>query len=121
MMRVDGWIGPTIEDKGVTTMQGRQTGGHAHALIGVALIVAIIVTIAFLTKARAESPQSTIRDSRGATIGTATQNGNTTVFRDSRGATTGTATVDSQGNTVFRDSRGATTGTASNPLPGTRR
>jgi hypothetical protein len=59
----------------------------------------------------AAAQQTTFRDSRGSTIGTATRSGNTTVFRDNRGSTTGTATK--TGNTtVFRNSRGSTTGTS---------
>jgi hypothetical protein len=60
----------------------------------------------------ASAQQTTIRDSRGSTIGTATRNGNTVTFRDSRGSTTGTATT--LGNqTTYRNSRGSTVGTSS--------
>jgi hypothetical protein len=55
--------------------------------------------------------QTTFRDSRGSTIGTATRSGNTVTFRNSRGSTTGTATT--LGNqTTYRNSRGSTTGTS---------
>lgn len=86
-----------------------------HAMVGLGLAVAIILMIAALTKARAESPQTVIRDNRGSTVGTATTSGNVTTFRDARGATTGTATRDSGGQTIFRNERGATTGSASVP------
>jgi hypothetical protein len=76
------------------------------------LVVAVML---FLPVHAYGQNQTTFRDSRGSTTGTATTNGNTTVFRDSRGSTTGTATRDSQGNTTFRDSRGSTTGSASTP------
>jgi hypothetical protein len=59
--------------------------------------------------------QTTFRDSRGSTTGTATRNGDTTVFRDARGRTTGTATRSSNGTTTFRDAGGRTTGTTSGP------
>ena len=59
----------------------------------------------------ASAQQTTIRDSRGSTIGTATRSGNTVTFRDSRGSTTGTATT--LGNqTTYRNSRGSTVGTS---------
>lgn len=63
-----------------------------------------------------QSPQQTLRDASGRTIGTATQSGNQATFRDSRGNTTGTATTDSAGNTVYRDNRGNTTGALTAPL-----
>jgi hypothetical protein len=60
----------------------------------------------------ASAQQTTIRDSRGSTIGTATRSGNTVTFRDSRGSTTGTATT--LGNqTTYRNNRGSTVGTSS--------
>jgi hypothetical protein len=40
---------------------------------------------------------------------------NQTTFRDARGRTTGTATRDSNGTTTFRDAGGRTTGTATAP------
>ena len=46
--------------------------------------------LAFVAGAGAQ--QTTFRDSRGSTAGTATTVGNTTTFRDSRGSTTGTST-----------------------------
>jgi hypothetical protein len=73
--------------------------------------LALVFAIAMVTPAAAQ--QSTFRDDRGRTIGTATINGNTTTFRDDRGRTTGTATTDSQGTTTFRNDRGQTTGTGS--------
>ena len=60
----------------------------------------------------ASAQQTTIRDSRGSTVGAATRSGNTVTFRDSRGSTTGTATT--LGNqTTYRNSRGSTIGTCS--------
>jgi predicted aconitase with swiveling domain len=74
------------------------------------ILLATAVLVALATSAAAQ--QTTIRDSRGSTVGTATRTGNTTVFRDARGSTTGTATR--TGNTtVFRNSRGSTVGTSS--------
>jgi hypothetical protein len=61
-----------------------------------------------------QSPQQTLRDSSGRTIGTATTSGNQTTFRDSSGHTTGTATTNGN-QTTFRDSSGYTTGTLSSP------
>jgi predicted aconitase with swiveling domain len=77
-----------------------------HLLMIAAAVLALSVPAA--------AQQTTIRDSRGSTVGTATRTGNTTVFRDARGSTTGTATR--TGNTtVFRNSRGSTTGTSTGP------
>jgi hypothetical protein len=73
--------------------------------------LASVAVVAFLAAPAAAQNQTTFRDSRGSTIGTATRTGNTTVFRDSRGSTTGTATT--VGNTTtYRNSRGSTTGTS---------
>jgi hypothetical protein len=60
----------------------------------------------------ASAQQTTIRDSRGSTIGTATRSGNTVTFRNSRGSTTGTATAVG-GQTTYRNSRGSTVGASS--------
>jgi hypothetical protein len=79
-----------------------------------ARILISAATLIALTIPAAAQNQTTFRDSRGSTIGTATRSGNTTVFRDSRGSTTGTATT--LGNTTtFRNSRGSTTGTSTRP------
>jgi hypothetical protein len=51
----------------------------------------VALTLAMLTTASAQN-QTTFRDARGSTTGTATRSGNTTTFRDSRGSTTGTTT-----------------------------
>jgi hypothetical protein len=59
----------------------------------------------------ASAQQTTIRGSRGSTVGTATRSGNTVTFPDSRGTTTGTATT--LGQTTYRNSRGSTVGTSS--------
>jgi hypothetical protein len=75
------------------------------------LITAALV--AFSVSAAAQ--QTTFRDSRGSTIGTATRDSQgTTVFRDARGSTTGTATT-SGNQTTYRNSRGSTTGTSTRP------
>jgi hypothetical protein len=77
-------------------------------------LLASAAALIALTMPAAAQNQTTFRDSRGSTIGTATRSGNTTVFRDSRGSTTGTATT--IGNTTtFRNSRGSTTGTTTGP------
>jgi hypothetical protein len=60
-------------------------------------------------------PQTTFRNDRGQTTGTAATTGNQTSYRDDRGRTTETATVDSAGTTTFRDSSGRTVGTATAP------
>ena len=66
-------------------------------------------TAAWPLAARAQ--QTTIRDSRGSTVGTATRSGNTVTFRDARGSTTGTSTT--LGNqTTYRNNRGSTVGTS---------
>ena len=78
------------------------------------LIVAATL-IALAAPAAAQNTQTTFRDSRGSTIGTATRNGDTTVFRDSRGSATGTATTTPGGQTTYRDPRGSTVGTSSRP------
>ena len=83
----------------------------AESLIYAAFCTAFLL-LTFVAVAGAQ--QTTIRDSRGSTIGTATRTGNTTVFRDSRGSTTGTATT--LGNqTTYRNSRGSTVSTSTGP------
>jgi hypothetical protein len=77
------------------------------------LLMLCATSVAFLALAPYASAQNqtTFRDSRGSTIGTATRNGDTVTFRDARGSTTGTSTT--VGNqTTFRDSRGSTIGTS---------
>jgi hypothetical protein len=64
---------------------------------------------------QAQSPETTFRNDRGQTTGTAATSGNQTTYRDDRGRTTGTATIDSSGTTTFRDDRGRTIGTATTP------
>lgn len=76
------------------------------------MLASILLTS--IAAAGAQAQQTTFRDSRGSTIGTATRSsGGVTTFRNNRGSTTGTATRDSSGTTVFRNSRGRTTGAAS--------
>jgi hypothetical protein len=76
--------------------------------------LAAAIALALLGQAEAQN-QTTFRDSRGSTLGTATRNGDTTVFRDAGGRTTGTATRSSNGTTTFRDAGGRTTGTSTGP------
>jgi hypothetical protein len=92
-----------------------------------ARVFVFIVTFAILATSAAaqQSPQTTLRDSSGRTVGTATTDSQGTVtFRDSGGRTTGTATFSNQGNagntTTFRDAGGRTTGTTTAPF-GARR
>jgi hypothetical protein len=78
------------------------------------LVVMFLTALAILAAAPYANAQNqtTFRDSRGSTIGTATRSGNTVTFRDSRGSTTGTSTT--LGNqTTYRNSRGSTVGTSS--------
>lgn len=79
--------------------------------------IVCLALFATITAASAQN-QTTFRDSRGTTTGTATTDSQgTTVFRDAGGRTTGTATQSrSGGDTVFRDAGGRTTGTASSPF-----
>jgi opacity protein-like surface antigen len=79
------------------------------------LMFATSVAILAAAPYAAQAQQTTIRDSRGSTVGTATQSGNTTTFRDTRGSTTGTATTSSSGQTAYRDNRGSTVGTSTGP------
>lgn len=69
------------------------------------LISAICTATAFCAE------RETIRDATGKVVGTATTDGNRTVYRDATGKTTGTATT--EGNrTTYRDATGKTVGTA---------
>jgi hypothetical protein len=97
---------PAIQSKNGIANYLPLTLAIAAGLIGYAVLI---------TYSHAQqSPQTTFRDSRGSTTGTAqTDSQGTTTCRDSHGPTTGTATTDSQGTTTFRDSRGRTTGTVS--------
>jgi opacity protein-like surface antigen len=79
------------------------------ALLALAASVAILAAAPYAALAQ----QTTIRDSRGSTIGYASQSGNVTTFRDAGGSTTGTATRSQSGQTTFRDNRGSTVGTSS--------
>jgi hypothetical protein len=73
------------------------------------MFAAAVVVLAATPYAWAQ--QTTIRDSRGSTVGTATRSGNTVTFRDARGSTTGTSTT--LGNqTTYRNNRGSTVGTS---------
>jgi hypothetical protein len=78
------------------------------------LLLVFATSVALLAAAPyASAQQTTIRDSRGSTVGYATKSGNVTTFRDARGSTTGTATASPSGQTTDRDSRGSTVGTSS--------
>ena len=78
------------------------------------LLMITAALVALTVQASAQN-QTTFRDSRGSTVGTATTNGNQTTFRDSRGSTTGTATRNNGGTTTYRDNRGSTVGTSTGP------
>jgi hypothetical protein len=92
-----------------------RTSGHL-ILITTICVMVFWLFMAIRPAASQQSPQTTFRDSRGSTTGTATTDSQgTSVFRDAGGRTTGTASTDSQGTTTFRDSGGRTTGTASGP------
>jgi len=72
---------------------------------------AFVLLTALAAPAAAQN-QTTFRNDKGQTTGTATTSGNTTTFRNEKGQTTGTATTNSSGTTTFRNSQGQTTGTA---------
>ena len=56
-------------------------------------VLAFATSVAILAAAPyASAQQTTFRDSRGSTIGTATTLGNQTTYRDNRGSTVGTST-----------------------------
>jgi hypothetical protein len=80
------------------------------------LAIATALAVLVAAPAAAQNHQTTFRDSRGSTIGTATTNSNgTTTFRNGSGQTTGTAMRDSYGTTTFRNNLGQQTGTATGP------
>ena len=85
---------------------------HTQRNLTVKTLLMFAASVAVLAAAPyASAQQTTIRDSRGSTIGTATRSGNTVTFRDGRGSTPGTATT--LGNqTTYRNSRGSTVGTS---------
>jgi YD repeat-containing protein len=62
----------------------------------------------------ARAQQTTFRNERGQTTGTAATTGNMTTYRDGQGRTVGTGTTNG-GTTIYRDSSGRTTGTATAP------
>ena len=68
------------------------------------LSLLLLTTVAFCTE------RETIRDAHGIIVGTATTDGNKTVYRDAHGKVTGTAT-DSGNSTTYRDATGKTVGT----------
>jgi hypothetical protein len=88
---------------------------HDTRTLKVTALVLIASVAAAVLVTTAAHAQTTFRNDRGQTIGTAATNGNQTTYRDDRGRTTGTATVDSAGTTTFRDSSGRTVGTAAAP------
>ena len=70
----------------------------------------LTVTLLLLTVVAFCDGRETIRDATGKVVGTATTNGNKTIYRDATGKTTGTATK--EGNrTIYRDATGKTVGT----------
>ena len=72
-----------------------------------------VAVLAVMPNAAAQ--QTTFRDSRGSTVGTASRWGNQVTFRDSRGSATGYSTTSSSGQTTYRNSRGSTVGTSTSP------
>ena len=62
----------------------------------------------------ARAQQTTFRNERGQTTGTAATTGNMTTYRDGQGRTVDTGTTNG-GTTIYRDSSGRTTGTATAP------
>ena len=73
----------------------------------------ILFALAALASPTSAEPQSqtTFRDDRGRTVGTAQSDSQGTItFRDARGRTTGTASRDSQGTVTFRNAIGRTIG-----------
>jgi hypothetical protein len=86
---------------------------RAHMIL--ILVALVLFTIAAIGIASAQN-QTTFRDGRGQTIGTAThENNGTTTFRNTTGQITGTANRDSNGTTTFRDRGGSISGTATGP------
>jgi hypothetical protein len=80
-------------------------------------LATIALTLTMIMAASAQI-QTTFRDGRGSTIGTATRDSNgTTTFRDGRGQTTDTATRENNGTVTFRNNLGQQTGTATAPRP----
>lgn len=69
------------------------------------LLLLLLTSAAFCTE------RETIRDAHGKVVGTATKDGNRTIYRDASGKVTGTATT-SGNRTVYRDASGKTVGTA---------
>ena len=59
-------------------------------------IILLLTTVAFCTE------RETIRDAHGKVVGTATTDGNKTVYRDAHGKVTGTATTNGN-KTTYRD------------------
>jgi hypothetical protein len=77
-----------------------------------AIALCVTILLAMITAAAAQN-QTTFRDGRGQTTGTATTDSNgQTTFRDAQGRTTGTAATNSNGTVTFRNEKGQTTGTA---------
>ncbi len=71
----------------------------------------LTLSLLLLTAAAFCTERETIRDAHGKVVGTATKDGNRTVYRDASGKVTGTATT-SGNRIVFRDASGKTVGTA---------
>ena len=73
---------------------------------------AFVLLAALVTPAAAQN-QTTFRNERGQTTGTATRDSNSnTTFRNERGQTIGTSSTNSSGVTTFRNERGQTIGTS---------
>ena len=81
-----------------------------------AALVTAVILVCLLHAHTANAQQTTFRNDRGQTTGTAaTDSGGQTTFRDAGGRTSGTSSTDSQGTTTFRDSSGRTVGTSTAP------
>ena len=71
----------------------------------------LTVSLLLLTALAFCAERETIRDAHGKVVGTATKDGNRTVYRDASGKVTGTATT-SGNRTVYRDASGKAVGMA---------
>ena len=69
----------------------------------------LIATIFLLPAVAFCTERETIRDAHGKVVGTATTDGNKTVYRDAHGKVTGTATTNGN-KTTYRDASGKAVG-----------
>ena len=73
--------------------------------------ILMTVSLLLLTATVFYTERETIRDAHGKVVGTATTDGNKTVYRDAHGKVTGTATTNGN-KTTYRDATGKAVGTA---------